>query len=855
MTTRTDGGAAGGEPSGTEGPRLRRRSNGAEYVVAGDMLVGRGLECDIVISDGDSISRRHAQLSLDGETLHVADLGSTNGTHVNGHEVTERTALADGDVVAFDEYEFDVVVPPPPEPVDPEATRLVDRDALMARLGRDPSAPSSASAAKEAAKEAAGEAIGEAVGEAAEDGRETPDEAAARAPVAGGPDREGGPERDDTSVPRDIVDDMAEDDWTWPALDDDLDGPVIELADESSAPDDALFDDDDAPAPSRGERERPEEPRSGPASDHDADHAPPTPSAPVASARPFRSVRPIEADTPVEPTEADAPIGSDAPLEPLEPDVASLPGAWANTTAVHDGNPEHTVIAKYIVPRPKTPPEIDPATLAGPALLVGTDEPGGQILALAGERTEWIVGSGPASDLRIRHEGVSTRHAVLSREGGKWRLCDELSVNGTYANGQRLNAGYVGDGDELRFGPVECRFVVPTKGGSTAGGGSGGGGRTCRGRGHPHVARPRVARDTGLLEDDRHGRRRPPGRRTGLRRGRRARLVTSDSSAEPTDGTIDGAIGTATGRSVDADPTPARRRRTRGSRGRTSALAVALGGAFLVGSGGADAHEFWLEPHRYRIAAGEELVADVRNGEDYVGERFPYLPDRYRRLYLSGEDVRLPVGGRLGDLPAVRRRIDEPGDYTLVLESGENAIVHETIDGFRDYLAYHGLERVEDVHARLGLPDTSIAEIYSRFAKALVGVTDGDGIDDGDAASVPRALEVGLTFEIVPLADPRDAGTTMLPVSVRFLGRALRGVQLEAFRRAPDGRVSRETFVTDAEGLAALDIGPPGEYLLNSVQLIRPRLSGGAVRADVHWESLWASLTFERRAGETGERH
>jgi len=51
-------------------------------------LVGRGSTCDLRIED-DCISRNHLQVVLDGEKWLVRDLGSTNGTFVNGERVTE----------------------------------------------------------------------------------------------------------------------------------------------------------------------------------------------------------------------------------------------------------------------------------------------------------------------------------------------------------------------------------------------------------------------------------------------------------------------------------------------------------------------------------------------------------------------------------------------------------------------------------------------------------------------------------------------------------------------------------------------------------------------------------------------
>lgn len=69
-----------------------------DVVLSGDsMVVGRLSECDIHIQDAN-ISRRHSAFEREGEGWAVQDLGSTNGTFING-ERTQRSVLRNGDVV------------------------------------------------------------------------------------------------------------------------------------------------------------------------------------------------------------------------------------------------------------------------------------------------------------------------------------------------------------------------------------------------------------------------------------------------------------------------------------------------------------------------------------------------------------------------------------------------------------------------------------------------------------------------------------------------------------------------------------------------------------------------------------
>lgn len=61
--------------------------------------LGRGLGNDVILED-TRVSRHHAQLRYRQRRFWVTDLGSTNGTFVNGERVNE-TALRDGDVVSL----------------------------------------------------------------------------------------------------------------------------------------------------------------------------------------------------------------------------------------------------------------------------------------------------------------------------------------------------------------------------------------------------------------------------------------------------------------------------------------------------------------------------------------------------------------------------------------------------------------------------------------------------------------------------------------------------------------------------------------------------------------------------------
>jgi FHA domain-containing protein len=91
-----------GEDEGGGGGRASVviREDGSERTVAlasDTVTIGRLADCDVVLKDKGA-SRKHAQLKLRDGTWTLTDLGSTNGTRLNGQTVQSRE-LADGDKI------------------------------------------------------------------------------------------------------------------------------------------------------------------------------------------------------------------------------------------------------------------------------------------------------------------------------------------------------------------------------------------------------------------------------------------------------------------------------------------------------------------------------------------------------------------------------------------------------------------------------------------------------------------------------------------------------------------------------------------------------------------------------------
>ncbi len=72
-------------------------SNRSYQLVQGANVIGRGQDAQFRLAD-TGVSRRHLEISWDGQQATLSDLGSTNGTTVNGTPV-QTWQLADGDTI------------------------------------------------------------------------------------------------------------------------------------------------------------------------------------------------------------------------------------------------------------------------------------------------------------------------------------------------------------------------------------------------------------------------------------------------------------------------------------------------------------------------------------------------------------------------------------------------------------------------------------------------------------------------------------------------------------------------------------------------------------------------------------
>ena len=96
--------AAGGPVA--KNPRLVRADGSIFIVQEGVQTAGRDASLELSLDGESSVSRNHAQITREGDSVSVKDLGSTNGTYVNGTKIAAEVTLSPGDSIQFGAVQY-----------------------------------------------------------------------------------------------------------------------------------------------------------------------------------------------------------------------------------------------------------------------------------------------------------------------------------------------------------------------------------------------------------------------------------------------------------------------------------------------------------------------------------------------------------------------------------------------------------------------------------------------------------------------------------------------------------------------------------------------------------------------------
>lgn len=247
------------------------------------------------------------------------------------------------------------------------------------------------------------------------------------------------------------------------------------------------------------------------------------------------------------------------------------------------------------------------------------------------------------------------------------------------------------------------------------------------------------------------------------------------------------------------------------------------------------AHDFWLQPSRFKVAPGAADPITIQVGHGQYRSRWSGQTERVLRFSAIGPRGEVDLRGSLKQEQVRDGLISFPeaGEQMLVFQSNHATSVLPSIR-FNDYLKVEGLTPAIQLRARTGKTDAPGREIYSRCAKALMQI--GPYVE-GQKRQV--TTPVGLPLEIVPLKDPYGLGAgERLPVQVLYEGRPLPGALVMLTNLEFDGHAVDQSL-TDRNGETSFLVPHFGSWLVN-VLWTKP-IQGNP---DADFDTTFSSLTF-----------
>ena len=245
----------------------------------------------------------------------------------------------------------------------------------------------------------------------------------------------------------------------------------------------------------------------------------------------------------------------------------------------------------------------------------------------------------------------------------------------------------------------------------------------------------------------------------------------------------------------------------------------------------ATAHEFWLQPQKFRVNVGEPLQIGFKAGENFAGEPWKFTSTRIAKLDWHQQGKAQDIQDLVVDEEKINLTVtpSQTGTHLFVLESTDLFI---KLDGekFNAYLKEDGLDDALQHRTRNNQLADTAREFYSRHSKLLVQV--GDKTDDTFRKTT------SMPIEIVPLQNPYALTIgDRITFRILFNGKPLFGARVKIFNRH-NNRTTLQHIYSQQDGTVETTLSSPGPWLVSVVAMVPSK------DPKAQWRSYWGSLTF-----------
>ena len=264
----------------------------------------------------------------------------------------------------------------------------------------------------------------------------------------------------------------------------------------------------------------------------------------------------------------------------------------------------------------------------------------------------------------------------------------------------------------------------------------------------------------------------------------------------------------------------------------TLTIALILSAAFAA------AHDFWLVPDAFRVAAAGEVVVRGQTSSAFPTTLSAVTPDRVTEARIVGasDEERITALSTHDNSLVLRHRPRTPGQKIVAVAVGWR-LVNETAASFRKYLVAEGAEDALKHYDRTGqLPTRDIVRRYAKYGKTALEVGDG-----------PRAFDrvIGHPLEFMPLADPSAARVSSeLRMRLVFQDKPLARARVHAgvARAAGKATPPERLLFTSDDGVVTVPVDVAGLWNIRTIHVV-PTPPG----ADANWDVHWATFVYAVR--------
>ncbi|MCC3160454.1 DUF4198 domain-containing protein [Hymenobacter sp. 15J16-1T3B] len=260
----------------------------------------------------------------------------------------------------------------------------------------------------------------------------------------------------------------------------------------------------------------------------------------------------------------------------------------------------------------------------------------------------------------------------------------------------------------------------------------------------------------------------------------------------------------------------------------------------LLAATAALAHEFWLQPTRFAVAAGSRVHLGRWVGADFQGTRWTGLSARLEQLTHfepgTAAPADLTAAARAADTLSTTVALRQPGVHLLALQTNDAFITLPATE-FEAYLKEEGLSDASWLRQKRKQQEQPGREAYRRCAKTLLLAGPAAAL----TADTTYRRRAGHPLEIIPEQNPYAlAPGASLTVRVLADGRPAAAQAVQVWLRPLGGQPPKHfTLHTNQNGRALFQLQYPAEVLLATVRMVAlPK------HPQADWQSTWASLTF-----------